>query len=169
MLIAVQLVIPGYWVVVAAKRSAGILLYRQQPALEVLLGRMGGPFWQRRQERNWSIPKGEYLSDESPLAAARREFTEELGVPVPDVELVDLGTIVQSNSKTVQVYAGAGEIDLAAVVPGTFELEWPPRSGRVQEFPEIDRAAWFGLPEARTRLLKGQVPFLDRLARELAG
>src|SRR5436305_15291256 len=93
MLIGVQLVIPGYWTVVAAKRSAGILLYRRQPALEVLIGRMGGPFWQRRRERNWSIPKGEHGSDESSLAAARREFTEEFGVPVPDVELVDLGSV----------------------------------------------------------------------------
>src|SRR3954452_8735734 len=101
MLIAVQLVTPGYWTAVAAKRSAGILLFRQQPVLEVLIGRMGGPFWQRRRERNWSIPKGEYSSDESPLAAARREFSEELGIPVPDVELLDLGTIAQSNSKIV--------------------------------------------------------------------
>jgi predicted NUDIX family NTP pyrophosphohydrolase len=168
MLIAVQLVIPGYWSVVAAKRSAGILLYRQQPALEVLLGRMGGPFWQRRRERNWSIPKGEYDPDESPLAAARREFTEELGVPVPDVELVDLGTIEQSKSKTVRVFAGAGEIDLAAVVPGTFELEWPPRSGRLQQFPELAEVAWVAEPDARQWLVLGQVEFLDRLLDRLA-
>ncbi|MFL6161304.1 MAG: NUDIX domain-containing protein [Jatrophihabitantaceae bacterium] len=151
----------------AAKRSAGILLYRRQPALEVLIGRMGGPFWQRRQERNWSIPKGEYATDETPLAAARREFTEELGVPVPPVELLDLGTIVQRNGKVVQVFAGAGEIDLAAVLPGTFELEWPPRSGRRQQFPELAEVAWVPEPAARQRLVLGQVEFLDRLLGRL--
>jgi predicted NUDIX family NTP pyrophosphohydrolase len=168
MLIAVQLVTPGFWATVAAKRSAGILLFRQRPALEVLIGRMGGPFWQRRRERNWSIPKGEYASDESPLVAARREFSEELGVPVPDVELLDLGTIAQRNSKLVQVYAGAGEIDLTAVVPGTFELEWPPRSGRLQQFPELAEVAWVSEAEARERLVLGQVEFLDRLLDRLA-
>jgi predicted NUDIX family NTP pyrophosphohydrolase len=151
----------------AAKRSAGILLYRQGPALEVLIGRMGGPFWERRRDRNWSIPKGEYLSDEEPQAAARREFTEELGVPVPAVELIDLGTIAQSKGKQVQVFAGAGEIDLAAVVPGTFELEWPPRSGRTQLFPELAEVAWVPEPDARRRLVLGQVEFLDRLLQRL--
>lgn len=151
----------------AAKQSAGILLYRRQPAFEVLIGRMGGPFWERRRDRNWSIPKGEYLSDEEPLAAARREFTEELGVPVPDIELFDLGTIAQRNGKVVRIFAGAGEIDLAAVRPGTFELEWPPRSGRTQLFPELAEVAWVSEPDARQRLVAGQVEFLDRLAERL--
>lgn len=152
----------------ATKHSAGILLYRPGPVLEVLIGRMGGPFWERRRERNWSIPKGEYAPDESPLAAARREFTEELGVPVPTVELIDLGTIAQSKGKQVQIYAGAGEIDLTAVVPGTFELEWPPRSGRTQLFPELAELAWVAEPDARQRLVLGQVEFLDRLLQRLA-
>jgi predicted NUDIX family NTP pyrophosphohydrolase len=152
---------------VAAKHSAGILLYRQQPVLEVLIGRMGGPFWERRRDRNWSIPKGEYSPDENPLAAARREFTEELGVPVPTVELIDLGTIAQSKGKHVQVFAGSAEIDLAAVAPGTFELEWPPRSGRIQLFPELAEVAWVTEPDARQRLVLGQVEFLDRLLQRL--
>ncbi len=152
----------------AAKRSAGILLYRRQPELQVLIGRMGGPFWERRRERNWSIPKGEYSSEETPEAAARREFTEELGVPVPAVELIDLGTIVQSGNKQVQVFAGAGEIDLAAVLPGTFELEWPPRSGRIQLFPELAEVAWVAEPDARDRLVAGQVEFLERLRQHLS-
>ncbi|MGN6742928.1 MAG: NUDIX domain-containing protein, partial [Amnibacterium sp.] len=108
---------------------------------EVLLGHMGGPFWARKQEGAWSVPKGLLEAGEDAEAAARREFTEELGVPVPEIELVDLGTIVQSKSKTVQVFTGAGEIDLAAVVPGTFELEWPPRSGRLRQFPELAEVA----------------------------
>jgi len=153
---------------VAIRQSAGILLYRPGPVLEVLIGRMGGPFWERRRERNWSIPKGEYAPDESPLAAARREFTEELGVPVPTEELIDLGTIAQSKGKQVQVYAGVGEIDLAAVVPGTFELEWPPRSGQTQLFPELAEVAWVTEPDARQRLVLGQVEFLDRLLERLA-
>jgi len=152
---------------VAAKQSAGILLFRNQPSLEVLIGRMGGPFWERRRDRNWSIPKGESLSDEEPLAAARREFAEELGVAVPAVELVDLGTIAQRNGKVVRVFAGAGEIDLAAVVPGTFELEWPPRSGRTQLFPELAEVAWVAEADARQRLVLGQVEFLDRLLERL--
>ena len=149
------------------KQSAGILLFRQRPDLEVLAGRMGGPFWERRRDRNWSIPKGEYLSDEEPLAAARREFTEELGIPVPEVELLDLGTVAQRNGKVVRIFAGAGEIDLTAVAPGTFELEWPPRSGRTQQFPELAEVAWLSETDARERLVLGQVAFLDRLIEQL--
>jgi predicted NUDIX family NTP pyrophosphohydrolase len=152
---------------VAAKQSAGILLYRPGAVLEVLIGRMGGPFWDRRRDRNWSIPKGEFSPDEESLAAARREFSEELGVPVPAVELIDLGTIAQSKGKQVQVFAGAGEIDLAAVLHGTFELEWPPRSGRIQLFPELAEVAWVAEPDARQRLVLGQVEFLDRLLQRL--
>lgn len=152
-----------------AKRSAGILLFRRAPECQVLIGRMGGPFWQRRTEHNWSIPKGEYLADEPPLAAARREFTEELGLPVPEVPLFDLGTIRQSGGKQVQVWAGEGEIDLNRVVFGTFELEWPPGSGRRQQFPELAEVAWWSLPDARPRLVAAQLPFLDRLTDQLAG
>jgi predicted NUDIX family NTP pyrophosphohydrolase len=144
------------------RRSAGVLLYRRTPGLQVLLGHMGGPFWSRRDEGAWSIPKGEYGDGEEPLAAARREFEEELGSPVPSTALVPLGEL-RAGAKVLTVWAAEGDLDADAVVSGTFPLEWPPRSGRVQHFPEVDRAAWFGLDEARSKLVTGQVPYLDRL------
>ncbi|MEO6704090.1 MAG: NUDIX domain-containing protein [Jatrophihabitantaceae bacterium] len=152
-----------------AKRSAGILLFRRDPDLQVLIGRLGGPLWQRRTEHNWSIPKGEYGPDEQPLAAARREFTEELGLPVPDVELADLGTVKQRGGKLVQVWAGAveAELDLTNLTLGTFELEWPPKSGKAQLFPELAEVAWTSIEQARQRLVAGQVDFLDRLIEQL--
>jgi predicted NUDIX family NTP pyrophosphohydrolase len=154
---------------VSARQSAGILLYRKvNGELEVLLGHMGGPFWVRKDAGGWSLPKGEYEPDEEPEAAARREFTEELGLPVPGGELADLGAVRQSGGKVVTVWALEGDLDPAQVVPGTFEMEWPKGSGRIQEFPEMDRFSWFPLPEAREKLVKGQQPFLDRLAA-LAG
>ncbi|SDS04868.1 NUDIX domain-containing protein [Jiangella sp. DSM 45060] len=149
----------------AGKQSAGILLHRDGAGgVEVLLGHMGGPFWAKKDAGAWSLPKGEYDPDETPEAAARREFTEELGVPVPDGELVELGTVKQSGGKTVTAWALRGDLDPAAVVPGTFELEWPPRSGRTQEFPEVDRVEWFPLDVAREKIVKAQAAFLDRLA-----
>ncbi|RBM18393.1 NUDIX hydrolase [Prauserella sp. PE36] len=149
----------------AAKRSAGILLYRRTGGdPEVLLGHMGGPFWARKDAGAWTVPKGEYADDEEPVAAARREFLEELGLPAPDGELAPLGEIRQSGGKVVTVWALEGDVDPSAVVPGTFELEWPPRSGRMREFPELDRVAWFPLAEAGEKLVKGQRVFLDRLA-----
>jgi predicted NUDIX family NTP pyrophosphohydrolase len=144
------------------RRSAGVLLYRRAPDLQVLLGHMGGPFWARRDEGAWSLPKGEYADGEDALAAARREFAEEVGSPVPAESLVPLGE-VRAGAKVLTVWAAEGDLDAAAVRSNTFSLEWPPRSGRVQEFPEIDRAAWFGLDEARVKLVTGQVPYLDRL------
>ncbi|SNS41943.1 Predicted NTP pyrophosphohydrolase, NUDIX family [Geodermatophilus saharensis] len=152
------------------RRSAGILLYRRGPggAPEVLLGHMGGPFWARKDDGAWSIPKGEHDDSEDALAAARREFAEELGSPVPATSLTPLGEL-RAGAKVLTVWAGEGDLDAAAIVSGTFPLEWPPRSGRVQHFPEVDRAAWFGLDEARAKLVKGQVPYLDRLAELLAG
>jgi predicted NUDIX family NTP pyrophosphohydrolase len=153
----------------APKRSAGILVYRRVgPGLEVLIGHMGGPLWARRDDRAWSIPKGEYLPDEAPEAAARREFGEELGLPVPDGELVDLGTVRQPSGKYVTVWAVEGDLDPAAIVPGTFQMEWPRGSGRQAEFPEIDRVAWFPIDAARAKLVAGQVPFLDELSRVCA-
>ena len=147
------------------RRSAGILLYRRHNGtLEVLLGHMGGPFWARRDTGGWSVPKGEYEPDEAPEAAARREFQEELGLPVPDGDLVRLGEVRQSGGKVVTVWALEGTLDPATVVPGTFEMEWPKGSGRMREFPEIDRVEWFGLERAREKIVKGQSPFLDRLA-----
>jgi predicted NUDIX family NTP pyrophosphohydrolase len=152
--------------VTVAKRSAGLLLHRAGGA-EVLLGHMGGPFWARRDDGGWSIPKGEYEPDEPPLQAAYREFVEELGLPVPTGELADLGEVRQSSGKIVTVWALAADLDLAEFVPGTFELEWPRGSGRLQAFPEIDRAAWLDVATARRKLVSGQVAFLDRLAAVL--
>ncbi len=136
---------------------------------EVLLGHMGGPFWAKKDAGGWSVPKGEYEPDETPEAAARREFQEELGLPAPEGEYLPLGEVKQSGGKVVTVWAVEGDLDPAQVVPGTFEMEWPPRSGRTQEFPEVDRAAWFGLAEAEEKLLKGQRPFLARLGDLLNG
>jgi predicted NUDIX family NTP pyrophosphohydrolase len=129
---------------------------------------MGGPFWARKDAGAWSIPKGEHGDDEDALDAARREFEEELGSPVPATSLLPLGEL-RAGAKLLTVWAAEGDLDADAVVSGTFPLEWPPRSGRVQEFPEVDRAAWFGLEEARTRLVAGQVPYLDRLRDLLEG
>jgi predicted NUDIX family NTP pyrophosphohydrolase len=149
---------------VAGKRSAGILLFRRTgDGLEVLLGHMGGPLWARRDDAAWSLPKGEYLADEEPLAAARREFVEELGIPVPDVELVELGEVRQASGKLVTAWAGESDLDLAGFAPGSFEMEWPRGSGRSRSFPEIDRVDWFDLARARTALIAGQREFLDRL------
>ncbi|MBV9821172.1 MAG: NUDIX domain-containing protein [Actinobacteria bacterium] len=153
----------------AAKRSAGLLLFRRQPQLEVLIGHLGGPLWSRRDSAAWSIPKGEYGPDESPLDAARREFTEELGLPVPEAQLIELGTVKQSGGKQVTAWAAEAEVDLDAVVLGTFELEWPPRSGRVQSFPELDRVEWCTPELATERLIASQRQFLDRLAEHLRG
>lgn len=144
--------------------SAGVLLHRPAAAgVEVLLGHMGGPFWARKDEHAWSMPKGECEPGEDPRAAAAREFAEELGIPLPDGPLVELGT-VRTSGKRITAYALAADLDVTRVVPGTFPLEWPPRSGRVQEFPEIDRAGWFDVETARTKIVKGQLPFLERVA-----
>ena len=152
----------------AAKRSAGLLVYRTVDGrLEVLLGHMGGPFWARKDAAAWSVPKGEYSDDETPEAAARREFAEELGLPAPGGTLLPLGDVKQSGGKTVTVWAVEGDLSPDDVVPGTFPLEWPPKSGRIQEFPEVDRVAWFDLDTAREKLVKGQRTFLDRLGESL--
>lgn len=137
--------------------------------MEVLLGHMGGPFWARRDAGAWSVPKGEYEPDEEPLAAARREFQEELGLPVPAGDLVELGSVTQSGGKVVTVWAVEGDLDPGEVTPGTFTMEWPKGSGRVAEFPEVDRAAWFDLRDAGERIVAAQREFLDRLASRLLG
>lgn len=153
--------------------SAGILLYRIDPdgTVSALVAHMGGPFWARKDEGAWSIPKGEFdPSQESARDAAAREFREELGVDPPDIAYVELGTFAYSSgAKTVTVFCGeagrfaASESERAAFVFGQFEMEWPPRSGRRQRFPEIDRVAWMPLAEARPRLVAGQRPALDAL------
>jgi predicted NUDIX family NTP pyrophosphohydrolase len=135
--------------------------------VEVLLGHMGGPFWERRDTGAWSVPKGEYGPDEDPVAAARREFEEELGLPVPTADLVELGAVQQSGGKVVTVWAVEGDLDPSDVAPGTCEMEWPKGSGRIRKFPEVDRVAWFDLEEAREKLVTGQRVFLDRLAERL--
>jgi predicted NUDIX family NTP pyrophosphohydrolase len=128
---------------------------------------MGGPFWARRDKGAWSVPKGEYEPEEDPVAAARREFQEELGLPAPTAELVELGAVRQAGGKVVTVWAVEGDLDPSEVVPGTFQMEWPRGSGRIQEFPEIDRVAWFDLEQARDKLVAAQRSFLDRLAEQL--
>ncbi|MEE1740484.1 NUDIX domain-containing protein [Streptomyces sp. BE147] len=150
------------------RRSAGLLLYRvtdtgDGPDFEVLIGHMGGPFWERREAAAWSVPKGEYGPEEQPAAAARREFEEELGLPVPEGEWVPLGSARQPSGKTVTVWALEGELDPATAVPGTFTMEWPRGSGVQQEFPEMDRFAWCTPEQAAERLVTGQRVFLDRL------
>jgi predicted NUDIX family NTP pyrophosphohydrolase len=150
------------------KTSAALLLYRHgTEGLEVLIAHMGGPFWARKDAGAWSIPKGEYTDDEEPLAAARREFAEEMGSPPPGGEPVALGTVKQSGGKTVTTFAVEGDFDLAGFRSNTFELEWPRGSGRVQEFPEVDRAAWVSVAVAREKLVKGQVPVLGALLEHL--
>ena len=146
------------------KRSAGILLYRQAGAEpEVLLVHPGGPYWAGMDAGAWSIPKGEYGPEEQALEAARREFREELGI-APQGECQPLGEVTQKGGKIVTVFALEGDLDIDAIVPGTFEMEWPPKSGRRQSFPEVDRAAWFDIDEARSKIVSAQAAFLDRLA-----
>ncbi|GLZ29419.1 DNA mismatch repair protein MutT [Lentzea sp. NBRC 105346] len=145
------------------RRSAGILLFRRNPEVEVLLGHMGGPFWARKDDGAWTIPKGEYLDDEEALAAAQREWVEELGVPVPSGDLTELGEVKQSGGKVVTVWALEGDLDLDQVVLGTFEMEWPKGSGKMKTFPELDKVAWFGLDDARAKMVSAQRAFLDRL------
>jgi len=142
---------------------------RTGPRVEVLLGHMGGPFWARKDAGAWSLPKGLCEPDEDALDAARREFTEELGLPAPDGPPVELGAARQPSGKVVSIWAVEGDLDPAEVLPGTFTLEWPRGSGRIREFPEVDRAGWFGLAEARDKLVAGQRVFLDRLAELLSG
>jgi predicted NUDIX family NTP pyrophosphohydrolase len=148
------------------KESAGLLLFRRKGRakadVEVLLIHPGGPFWTRRDDGAWSIPKGVIGEGEDPLAAARREFTEETG-HTPEGDAVPLGVVKQPGGKWVRVWAIAGDWDPSLLSSNLFSMEWPPRSGRMQSFPEADRAAWFDLPEARRKILKGQAGFLDRL------
>ncbi|MPY80474.1 MAG: NUDIX domain-containing protein [Actinophytocola sp.] len=152
----------------AGKRSAGLLVYRSRAGVvEVLLAHMGGPFWARRDAGAWSIPKGEYDDTEEPRAAAFREFREELGLEPPSGELFALGDVRQSGGKVVTAWAAEGDVDPDAIDPGTFEMEWPRGSGRMREFPEVDRVAWFGLDEAAEKIVGGQRALLDRLSEHL--
>jgi predicted NUDIX family NTP pyrophosphohydrolase len=147
------------------KTSAALLLFRRAP-LEVLIAHMGGPFWARKDAGAWSIPKGEYTT-ESPLDAALREFAEEMGSPAPAGEVIPLGSVKQSGGKVVTAFAVEGDFDLAGFRSNTFEMEWPRGSGRMQEFPEVDRAEWVTVDVAREKLVKGQLPVLDALQDHL--
>lgn len=150
--------------------SAGLLVFRRTGAdLELLIAHMGGPFWAHRDGAAWSVPKGLLDPGEDAQDAARREFEEELGLPAPAGTWLGLGESRQSSGKLVQIWAVEGNVDPAAVVPGTFEMEWPRGSGRRQQFPEIDRVEWFDPQTARTKLVSGQRVFVDRLVAAVTG
>ena len=152
------------------KTSAGIVLFRERDGeLQVLLGHMGGPLWARKDAGAWTIPKGELDPGEDPLAGARREFAEELGHAPPGGDVLELGEIRQRAGKRVIAFAVEGDFDPETIVPGTFEMIWPPRSGRTQAFPEVDRVAWFDLATAEVKLVGGQTDLLARLAAARAG
>ncbi|MFP4002226.1 MAG: NUDIX domain-containing protein [Alphaproteobacteria bacterium] len=151
-------------------KSAGLLLYRRDgDTVRVLLVRPGGPFWQKRDAGAWSVPKGEYDPGEDPETVARREFEEELGVGPPPGDARYVGEVVQAGGKRVVAYAIEGDLDVSAVESNSFEMEWPPRSGRRRSFPEVDRAEWFPLDVAREKILPAQCPLLDYLAEIAAG
>ena len=160
----------GYCLAMAMARSAGALLFRitASGGVEVLLGHMGGPFHARRDDGAWSIPKGEYAADEDPRVAAAREFEEELGALLPSGREIELGTIRLPSGKRLIVYAVEADFDARRPHSNTFELEWPPGSGRIRSFPEIDRAEWFDCATARVKLARGQAVFLDRLLAALS-
>ncbi len=146
------------------KLSAGLLLYRvRDGVVEVLIGHPGGPFWARKDDGAWSIPKGEYAEGDDPWAAAQREFDEEVGMRPPAGPRVDLGSVKQPGGKVVTAFAVQGDLDVADAHSNTFELEWPRGSGQLRNFPEVDRVDWFPVAQARAKLLKGQRVFLDRL------
>lgn len=150
-----------------SKKSAGLLLFRDILGyLEVLLVHPGGPLWAGKDEGIWSIPKGEFGKDEEPLTAARREFGEETGM-VPDGDFIPLEPLRQPSGKVVFAWAIKGDFDPAQLKSNTFSMEWPPKSGRQQEFPEVDRAAWLTIPAALSKILKGQAPFLLQLQKQL--
>lgn len=149
------------------KRSAGLLVYRfRDGELQFLLAHMGSPWWAKKDKGAWTIPKGEY-TDEAPLAAARREFKEELSLDPPEGALIELGEISQNNNKTVAAWAVEANIDVSNISSNTVSMQWPPRSGKMQDFPEIDRAAYFNYEQAAAKLIVGQAELLQRLADKL--
>jgi predicted NUDIX family NTP pyrophosphohydrolase len=151
------------------KLSAGLLLYRvAEGSVEVLIGHPGGPFWAKKDDGAWSIPKGEYVEGEEPWGVALREFEEELGKPAPDGPRIAFPPLKQPSGKVITAFAVRGDLDLTGTVSNTFTLEWPKGSGNVREYPEIDRVAWFSVPEARSKLLTGQRPLLDQLMDAVA-
>jgi predicted NUDIX family NTP pyrophosphohydrolase len=152
---------------VMPKRSAGLLLHRRGgEGLEVLLVHPGGPLWASKDDGAWTVPKGEYADGEDPAATAEREFAEELGSPPPPGPRVDLGEVRQAGGKWTRLWAVEGDLEVSSARSNTFEMQWPPRSGRRASFPEVDRAEWFTVEAARSKLLASLVPFLDRLAAQ---
>lgn len=152
------------------RRSAGLLLHRLGPnGPEVLLVHPGGPLWASKDQGAWTVPKGEYAEGEDEAATAEREFAEELGSAAPPGARFDLGEVRQAGGKRTRLWAVAGDLDVSSVHSNTFAMQWPPRSGREATFPEVDRAGWFTLDEARVKLLPSLVPFVDRLAAHLGG
>jgi predicted NUDIX family NTP pyrophosphohydrolase len=152
------------------KLSAGLLLYRvKDGSVDVLIGHPGGPFWAKKDDGAWSIPKGEYVEGEDSWLAARREFEEELGKSPPDGPRIDFPPLRQPSGKIITAYAVRGDLDLDGAVSNTFALEWPKGSGNVREYPEIDRVDWFSVDAARSKLLKGQRPLLDQLMDAVEG
>lgn len=150
-----------------SKKSAGLLLFREVAGgVQVLLVHPGGPFWAKKDDGAWSIPKGEFAEDEDPLRAAVRECEEEIGLAVSG-DFVPLDSVRQPSGKLVYAWAVKTDFDPATLKSNSFPMEWPPKSGQTQEFPEVDRAGWFGLEDARRKILKGQAPFLDQLSRRL--
>ncbi len=153
-----------------SKLSAGLLLYRCNDGfVEVLIAHPGGPFWAKKDDGAWSIPKGEYVEGEDPWPAARREFEEEVGKPAPDGPRIDFAPLKQPSGKIVTAFAVRADLNLDGAVSNTFTLEWPKGSGNVREYPEVDRVGWFSVPEARSKLLKGQRPLLDLLMDVIGG
>ena len=152
------------------RTSAGLLLYRVADGrLEVLLGHMGGPFWARKEAGAWTIPKGEPQEGEEPYATAVREFTEEIGIAAPPGPEIDLGTVRQRGGKHVAAWARAGDLDVSTATSNHFEVEWPPRSGRIASFAELDRIQWVPMAQARGLVVSGQVELLDRLVTAVGG
>lgn len=163
-----ELIVSGSFPLMA-KQSAGLLLYRRRAGrLEVFLVHPGGPFWKNKDEGAWSIPKGEYNMGEDPLAAARREFSEETGFTA-EGDFIPLTPVIQAGGKVVQAWAVAGDCDPGQIRSNTFTLEWPPKSGKIREFPEVDRAGWFDLDTARKKINKAQVMWLDELEKRISG
>ena len=152
------------------KTSAGLLVYRiRKKKLEVFIAHMGGPVWAKKEKRAWSIPKGIVDPGEKPLEAALREFNEETGMDPPDSVLINLGEFEQSKKKRILIWASEGDLDADALVSNTFTIEWPPKSGQQQEFPEVDRGEWCDVPTACERVIKGQVQVLKALEKHLSG
>jgi predicted NUDIX family NTP pyrophosphohydrolase len=150
------------------KQSAGLLLYRKTAkGLEVLIGHPGGPFWAKKDKTAWSIPKGEFTEDEDAFVAAKREFREEMGIDAPEAEFSELGTFKQPSGKLVHAWAAEADLDTKQVKSNLFDMEWPPKSGQIQQFPEIDKAGWFPLAQALEKVVKGQIPLLEKLAETL--